>query len=220
VSTQERCGVVYKGRPPCKQRAGAGTDHKGSGPCRFHGGNLATISAHYEIANALKEANRLAPFGSAPETNPEQSLLDLVSQSAALVSFYGGIVEELANEEMPETVSGTFMRSISGYSKGSRLFGPEIAVDKDGSEHIVGEKLRGMVALWNEERDRLAKYSKAALSAGIEKRRIELAEQQGEHIVVVINNVLVKLGMSGETLAQARTMIAAEFRQLGSGEVT
>lgn len=33
-----RCGIEVLGRHPCKQPAGAGTDHYGIGPCRYHGG--------------------------------------------------------------------------------------------------------------------------------------------------------------------------------------
>lgn len=215
MSTQERCGVVYKGRPPCRQRAGWGTDHKGFGPCKNHGGTLQTVRDRQMGAMLVADAMKLIPaFGEAVEQNPEQALLDLVSQSAALVSFYGEQVNKLAEKELPDTVAGTFMRAVQGYEQGSGLFGPEIAVDKDGTEHIIGEKLRGMVVLWNEERDRLSKYAKTALGAGIERRRVELAERYGERIVVVVNNVLVAMGIPPDRLPEARTLIAAQFREL------
>lgn len=218
MSTQERCGVVYKDRPPCKQRAGAGTDHKGYGPCKYHGGLMVTVSAHHKLARLQDEANRIVPFGQAQSVDPEQALLDLVSQSAGLVLFYGQEVQRLALLEPSEEARGTFMRAVSGYEVGSHLFGPVIDVDKDGTEHIVGEELRGMVKLWNDERDRLAKYAKTALGAGIERRRVEMAEQQGERIVVVINSVLVQMGFGPDVLQTARTLIATELRAVAIEE--
>jgi hypothetical protein len=213
--TGQKCGVVYKGRPPCRQYAGWGTEHPGFGPCKNHGGSTPSVSPKYEsammVAIAMKDVARL---GSAPNADPEQALLDLVSQAAGLVSWYGTEVERLAELE-----GVALWRSPNdiGYEHGDSLFGPEIDVDKDGTEHVVGEKLRGMVVLWNEERDRLAKYAKLALAAGIEKRRVEMAEQQGEQMVIVIQNVLVQLGMSPEDLSKARTLAASELRRLGSG---
>lgn len=219
MSSQERCGVVYKGRPPCRQRAGWGTDHKGYGPCKNHGGNLQNIKDREQAAMIVASAMKVIPaFGEAVTTDPEQALLDLVSQSAALVSFYGAEVNRLAERDLPATVAGTFMRAVQGYETGAGLFGPEVTVDKDGVEHIIGEKLRGMVVLWNEERDRLSKYAKTALSAGIERRRVEMAEHYGERIVVIVNNVLVQMGISADRLPEARTLIAAEFRQVAEAE--
>lgn len=169
---------------------------------------------------AFNAAAALARLGEPPATDPEQALLDLVSQSAALVMFYGEEVRKLSEKERPDLPLFTATRLWAGgsdYDKGSGLFGPEIDVDKEGVEHIVGEKLRGMVVLWNEERDRLAKFAKQALAAGIEKRRVEMAEQHGETLVIIVNNVLIRLGMSADALSAARTMIAEEMRQIGAG---
>lgn len=217
MSTQERCGVVFKGRPPCRQRAGWGTDHVGFGPCKLHGGS-APPSVHKQGLAVMQAAAMTAMLGSAPQVDPEETLLQLVSQSAGLVTFYGQEVQRLALLEPTQEVRGTFRNAVAGYETGAHLFGPVIDVDKDGGEHIVGEELRGMVKLWNDERDRLAKYAKTALGAGIERRRIEMAEQQGERIVVVINSVLVQLGFGPDVLQQARTLIATELRAVAVGE--
>ncbi len=225
ITPTGKCGVIFKGRPPCRQPAGWGTDHSGFGPCKNHGGTLTAPAkkAHdaMVVAYAMKDIARL---GGVVATDPEQALLDLVSQSAALTVYYGQGVSALTDKPVEEvaaafTAGGLWSRAGGDYGELKGLFGPEVDVDKDGTEHVVGEKLRGLVTLWNEERDRLSKYAKAALAAGIEKRRVELAEQQGEQVVVIVNNVLLQLGMSPDQVAQARTMIAAGFRQLPEREV-
>jgi hypothetical protein len=166
------------------------------------------------VAAAMKDISRL---GGVEPADPEQALLDLVSQSAGLVAWYGEEVSRLADQELPEQHPWRNRRD-KPYARGDFLFGPEIDVDKDGTEHVVGEQLRGMVVLWNEERDRLSKYAKAALAAGIEKRRVEMAETQGEQISVVIVNVLMQMEMSQDQLQRARTLAATELRRLGTGE--
>jgi hypothetical protein len=217
-----KCGVVYKGRPPCKQPAGYRTEHVGEGACAFHGGLMPVVKAAAAERLVDYRANRALQAMAMPirDADPEQTLLDLVAEAAGNVAFLGHQVMELAGVDVTEAdrVNGPLWKRLTGYSKGSALFGPQIDVDKDGGEHIVGEVERGMVKLYGQWADRLAKYAKMALDAGIEKRRVEMAERHGEQVVIVINNVLVRMGISGDRLAEARTMVAAEFRQLASGD--
>jgi hypothetical protein len=217
------CGVVYKGRPPCRQPAGFGTAHNGSGPCRFHGGNLPDVSVKHEADLIERRAARAAiRFGQPiPGADPEQMMLDSVSISAGLVAYYETALWQAveAEEKAAGVAPGTWGRNIASYSRGSALVGPEISVDGAGIEHVIGEKERIMLKLYNEERDRLVSYSKAALSAGIERRRVEMAERQGEQVVLVVQNVLIELGLPETTLQQARTLIATGFRRLSESEV-
>lgn len=222
-----KCNVVKRGKR-CRQPAGWGTDHSGVGPCKVHGGALQSVKQAWSGRFVELQAQRqLAKFASpVRDADPEQTLLDLVSEAAGNVAWLGRVVAELAAQDAPEgegspfTVGGLWRRAGGGYSEGGSLFGPIIDVDKDGTEHVVGEQERAMVKLYGQWADRLAKYAKAALDAGIEKRRVEMAERQGESIVVVINNVLVKMGLDGEAIRKARSLAAEELRVLDAGETT
>lgn len=215
-----KCNVVRKGKR-CRQAAGYGTDHVGVGTCKHHGGSspLARRSAADKMAEARAE-RALAQFGfPVSEVDAETVLLDLVAEAAGNVRWLGEQVNALANGTPNEGTGQSMWRTLAtGYSKGSALFGPRIEVDKFGTEHVVGEDERAMVKLYGQWSDRLAKYAKAALDAGIEKRRVEMAEQQGETIVIVINNVLINMGLTDEQVATARRLVAQEFRQLEAGE--
>lgn len=216
----------------CRNRAGAMTDHLGVGQCRLHGGNRPPQVLHAKRQLSILAAQRaLAKFAQPIAVDPEQALLDLVSEAAGNVAWLGARVAELAEGVLPEGVEpggpgatavqadrGRW-RTLTGYSQGAGLFGPSIAIDKEGGEHIVGEEARGMVKLYGEWADRLQKYAKAALEAGIERRRVEMAEKQGETIVVVVNNVLMKVGLGTEQLATARRLIAEEFRLMDREEI-
>lgn len=222
VPVEGKCNAPNpkRGGKLCQSVAGAGTDHLGVGPCSKHGGSLPVVRRAWAGRFVeLQAEKQLARFASpVRDADPEQTLLDLVSEAAGNVAWLGKVVAELAAEDASEgdgtgfTVTGLWARAGGGYTQGGRLFGPMIDVDKDGNEHVVGEQERAMVKLYGQWSDRLAKYAKAALDAGIEKRRVEMAERQGETIVIVVNNVLVRLGLEEGQIKQARALIAEEFR--------
>jgi hypothetical protein len=146
------------------------------------------------------------------DIEPQQALLAMVSEAAGNVAWLGARVAELSVEA--DAVEGQQRGGNMGYKRGGGLFGPTIIVDKDGDEHVSGEEYRAMTKLYNEWSDKLVKYAKAAIDAGIAKQYVELAQAQGQTIVVVLNKVLVQLGIKDEQLALARKLIAEEFRAL------
>lgn len=222
VLVEGYCNVVRKGKQ-CRQRAGYGTDHVGIGPCKHHGGSTPLVRQHHkDILADRRAAAALAQFGMATtEADPETVLLDLVSEAAGNVAWLGEQVNALAEDNADPDPTGQgqaarpmWSRASTGYVKGRHLFGPKVTVDALGNEHVVGEDERAMVRLYGQWADRLAKYAKAALDAGIEKRRVEMAERQGETIVVVVNNVLVQLGLDDSQIERARVLVAEQFRAL------
>lgn len=223
VPVEGKCNAPTKsrgGQKLCTQAAGWGTPNQ-SGPCKLHGGLFPTVVSHHAQIAAQRKAERaLAQFAVLDrDVDPEQALLDLVSEAAGNVAWLGRVVAELAAEDGEKAPPTTWGRATTGYSMGSKLFGPKIDVDGIGGEHIIGEEQRGMLKLYGEWSDRLSKYAKAAIEAGIEKRRVEYAERQGETIVIVVNNVLVQLGLNEKQITLARSLVAKEFRQLEEGEV-
>lgn len=68
--------------------------------------------------------------------------------------------------------------------------------------------------LFNEERDRLVKVCGAALRAGIEERRVKLAEQQGILVAVVIRRILTRLKLNEAQLGLVATVVPEELRAL------
>jgi hypothetical protein len=60
---------------------------------------------------------------------------------------------------------------------------------------MFGPKLNEWIHVQQQSMDRLVTYSKIALAAGVEERRVRLAEQQGQLIAEVIRGVLTALGV-------------------------
>ncbi len=63
-------------------------------------------------------------------------------------------------------------------------------------EDLEDGMARGIVSLYSDERDRLARVAKACLDANIDEREVKLAEQQMEMIASLISAVVEDLGLT------------------------
>lgn len=205
---------------PCGHGAGWGTDHPGAGACRLHGGNLPAVVAkagHVLADMALrKELKTFAvPLKNA---QPEAMLLHMVREAAGNVAYLGARVAELSEAESGGVSDGTGRMAArsAALAKGEGLYGPKIGLDKDGGEHVIGEEQRSATQLYGEWCDRLVKYSKVAVDAGIAKAQVEIAKAQGQTIVIVINRVLAQVGLDEAKQVVARRLLAEEFRELAA----
>jgi hypothetical protein len=212
-------GIQSKGKP-CRNPAGMGTDHPGIGACKFHGGRQPSHTVHAERVRAAERLQKKAArYGVGIDVTPDQALLSLVREAAGNVAWLSARMEELL-EDAPfaagDTNIGTGQQRAydPGYKQGRGLFGPLIAVDKDGLEHIVGEEYRAMVKLYKDEREMLRKVSKDAVEAGLIHAQVEAAQQQAQMLVVVLNRVFTRMGLPEEQILLARQLTASEFRSL------
>lgn len=154
---------------PCRKRAMVGAT-----VCRFHGGSVRTVKA-----KALVRADLMRWGLDAPNVDPGETLLALVSQSAARVAKYADEVQEFIREA-----------EAKGIPVRKALVGDVWTTDETGESQKQGEYLRGLVQLENSERDRCAAFCKTAITAGLQERQVKLAERQGELIAQVLRSVM------------------------------
>lgn len=149
---------------------------KGGVVCRSHGGNAPQVRAKAAI-----RAELMAWGLDAPTVDPGETLLKLVSQSAARAEGYALELKELASEHV--NLRDALIREAYGE------FGT-----------VVGEYVRGLVALEAQERERCANWCVKAIAAGLAERQVRLAEKTGELMADVLRNVLgdPSLGLSSE----------------------
>lgn len=181
----------------------------------------------------MKARRELAKFGMHVQVSPAQALLAMVHEAAGNVAYLGGRIDdmierqEIAEAERARDIIGqaemvaignssVYMGLTSPAGGSSALIGPVLAVDKDGREHQIGEDARAMMRLYGEWSDRLVKYSKAAIDAGVAKAQVELARRQAEMIVTLFKTVLVKLMLSDAQIKSAQEMLAGEMRKLAA----
>jgi hypothetical protein len=89
------CGAKKKDGTKCRNQAGLGTSHLGTGTCKFHGGNL---SQQLKLA-AKREAKLL---GSPIELNPLEAIIWCIRITAGEVKWYSDKIEELEQEDWIE----------------------------------------------------------------------------------------------------------------------
>lgn len=190
----KHCGVVRNKRDgkPCRRSKGYGTDHLGIGPCKFHLGNTRNV---IRAAARFKAQQALVRLGQPIEQDPQQALLELVWEAAGNVAFLRQEVGKL----------------------GGALVGDVKSLDREGAEHAVSEDVRALVKLYGDWTDKLAKYSKACIDAGIAERQVQLAEAQGYAIRDLIESVLDALNLDEDQRQVGRQVAGQKLRVLAGG---
>lgn len=202
------CGAKKKDQSRsdyCMKRRGWGTVHVGWGRCKLHGGSSpAGITAALKEQMAAEMENaRLAVMGTALDVDPMDALLWCVRITAGEVAYSTKKVQDLTPDQ--------------------EIVRPEIEVSREGGALFAGaseEKTQGPeeLNLWIKVRqasvERLAKFSKMALDAGVAERAVKLAEGAGESLAVAIRSILVGLDLSYEQEQKAPELVRTALEML------
>jgi len=190
-----KCGSRKKqSEGTCRNAAGYKTDHPGVGKCHLHGGSMRNhkIAATRELA-----AKAVATYGLPREIDPSTALLEEVHRTAGHVDWLRVKVAELEDKDLVWGVSE--VKASDG---------------KDGNSVTETAVASMWVQLYNDERKRLVDVCKAAISAGIEERRVHLAESQGTLMATAIRAILADLHLSIEQQQLVATIVPKHLRQL------
>lgn len=182
-SDPKRCGAKTRSGGACKQTAGARTNHTGEGRCWLHGG----ASPQAEVAGVVQLARREAVVMGQPlDLSPEEALLECIRIACGEVQYASERIAELSPDEAVGPVVTT--RPLKEEK------GAESAYDR------VEEHGAPAVHIWIEVRDRamdrVVNYTKVAIAAGLEERRVKVAEQQGELLAQAVRGILSDLGVA------------------------
>lgn len=195
------CGAVRRGKT-CHNTAGQGTDHYGYGTCKHHGGAMP----NHKLAAAKEEAVHVAMqiMGPAVEIEPMDALLLCVKIAAGEVAYATWKIEQLnPDEELISEVSET-VREATG----------------EHAESFEEVSKTNMVTLnvWIQARqaatDRLARYSKMALDAGVAERQVLLAEAAGDSLALMIKKILDGLNLSAAQEERAPDLVRGALEEL------
>lgn len=217
----DHCGKIHKtwhGHASCKAHK-ANTDPpepcskppKGmTGLCRSHGANLPTIAAAGERKLALMSAQgeiaTLMRECDIPEQHPIDGLLEVVRVAGSMMRLLtikvGELSEDTEIREMVETVGKDIFKT--------RLVVDNDAfwsLDKDGQmvPHVYVQLLK----IWTERYERACA---TALSAGIEERRIRLAEDTADTFFSALSKAIAQAGLTPEMRDALNTAMAQELR--------
>lgn len=192
------CGAKKRG----KDEACGSSPVPGGTRCGRHGGNSPKAKAAAEQRTAEKEAReilgRIDP--TAPKQNPVEMLMTLIYGKSAEISWLREKVKSFTEEEL-----------TYGLTERQEGIGPQGPVDVSTyktEQNIWWKLLR-------EAENQLASWTSMALRAGVDERRIRIAENQANAIVGVIKNVLDSLNLSATQQSSAYEIVAKSLRSLG-----
>lgn len=207
--THVRCTSHKKDGNPCNQ-----PPMNGQRVCRKHGGkapqNLAAAERRISEQKARAAVEKL---NLRREIHPNDALLEEVYRSAGVVAWLDVVVRQLDADAM--------------------VWGVTQEVEKGSGEHpgtdtTYAAQRNAWVVFWQDERKHLVVTSKAALDAGIDERRVRLAESQGAMVADVMKRIgeailaaLLSAGMperfAGVFRDSLREVAPRELRALASG---
>jgi len=167
------------------------------------------LQGEQDRANAAAAADAARAFGLPIDVDPATALLDEVKRTAGAVAFLQARVAELDPDAIVRGVRGVKTTQELGASEDGDEDSPAVTT-KTVSEEGPGVHI--WVQLWQEERRHLVRACAAALNAGVEERRVRLAERTGEQLAAVIRAVLDDLDLTREQRALVATVVPRHLR--------
>ena len=177
--------------------------------CHYHGGSSPQSLKAAERKRQTREARRaLTLFGETPaeHVDPAEALLELIARKHHEVNALREVLQLIADGwDGDDLMRHPYVWGVVKHEQGT---GPEGYIDRTTSaaEPSVWWKLL------REAEDQLARYTTAALKAGIEERKVRIAEAQAVMMAQVVDRALTRMGITPEQRRQLDPLIAEELR--------
>lgn len=220
--TRGTCGVGSRGGTwVCDRPAGWRTEHEGEGACLRHGG-MRSRRAEVAWVTAHRFAEEL-------ECSPWDGLLRAVRIAAGKVAYTQWVLSqarsdlELEGRRPREVQERRELASESGETRvewvGTGLFVHPDTGEPLGADEVHARNLQWWVEkneLWT---DRLARYSKAAVDAGVAERLVQQVELQAEALARPLQAALTALDETPGLAPEVRELLTQRMREAIRGEL-
>lgn len=175
----------------CKKNAGDGTTHPGIGRCKHHGGS--TIN-HVESAQKEMLRKAVATYGLPVTITPEEALLGELERTYGAVLW---LQERIGQMDPEALVWGRHQAKQLGYRQLSDDAEElRAAIGTDLYEVTLQAGTSAWMQLYLKEREHLTKIAATAIKAGLEERKVNLAERQGSQLRTVLMAVFSELRLT------------------------
>jgi hypothetical protein len=197
--------------------------------CRAHGGGAPQVKAARARRDVEREAARqVATLGLPIDVSPTEALLQEVQWTAGHVHWLRQKVAELEEQVTGFTApegqedEAEFFSHHPNHSRHGLVWGTTRITDKrSGAEPGIDTVESSGPSVWYElytrERAHLVMVCSAALKAGVEERRVRLAESQGDLVATAIRRILDALGLTEAQQALVGTVVPRELRLIAGG---
>jgi len=175
---------------------------RGGKVCVKHGGKAGQVRA--AATRRLQEQAAelaVATYGLPLDVSPTDALLDEVKWTAGHVAWLRARVQEM---ETDAPSWGKTKREDHGATEFPGINQTESAVPPV------------LLDLYQRERKHLVDVCRAALAAGVEERRVRLAESQGQLLAQVIKSILGDLDLTPEQSAKVSEIVPRHLRAIAS----
>lgn len=180
----------------------------GQNICHMHGGKAKqNVEKAKERIAEEKAAALVETYGLKINTTATEALLDEVQWTAGHVAWLRERVQEIESAALIEgqdrehpLVWGITREKTGGEDRGTT------------EEAVPNVWLK----LYQQERTHLVRVCAEAIKAGIEERRIRLAESQGALVAQVIKAILADLDLTAEQQARVSEVVPRHLRALAS----
>jgi len=181
---------------------------RGQNVCKIHGGKAPQALAKAEERLTEDRARVLVEtYGRKIETTATEALLDEVKWSAGHVAWLRERVQKI---EVDAVVAGADREHplVWGITR-EKTGGEDRGTTTEAAPNV-------WLKLYQQERTHLVKVCSEAIRAGIEERRIKLAEQEGALVAQAIRAILADLDLTEEQLARVPEVVPRHLRALAS----
>ncbi len=193
-----KCGAKTRRGTACQRPAGFGTDHVGYGHCKNHGGS----SPGGQIFAAKQEAAALALEY---QIEPHEALLRAVGQAAKWELICRLKVQALSDDELVR------VRTVE-----------TVWSDEDGHGEKTMTASTAELNIWLRAHTQairdLASIAKTALDAGVEERRVRVAEHFAADLSELFGRIFAELQLTDEQRQAAPTIVRRHLIALEGGQ--
>ena len=184
----DTCGAKTRSGGKCQRPAGWGTTHPGASRCKLHGGASPNGELHGNLELAKREA---AVMGQPLPLDPGDALLQCIQIAAGEVQYASLRIAELDDDQAVVEQRQVKTRPLSLGKDGED---PEAIVEEVTTSTTA--ELHVWIRVRQQAMDRLVNYSSVAIKAGLEERRVKIAEQTGQLIASAVRGILEELGVA------------------------
>ena len=168
----------------------------GADKCRMHLGRKAG-----DVIAEGRAREAVVTLGLPRDISPTEALLEEVRYTAGHVAWLRDKVREIEDGDLVWGVTEETVKQASEFP---------------GTDVTRAAKPNVWLELYYRERQHLVAVTKAAIAAGIEERRVRLAEQQGALVAQVIRAILADLHLSDEQQARVPEIVPRHLRALAA----